>query len=161
MSNPHRNPARLRIAVDADAGDIVCLINAAFEVERFFLDSDRIAIHEVRTRLTTGRFILAEEDGALIGCVYIEPRSDRAYLGLLSVDPARQRRGIGKSLMTAAENHCRAAGCCFMDLKIVNLRQELPGFYRKLGYVETGVEPFPAEARPKLPCQFIVMSKRL
>jgi len=41
------------------------------------------------------------------------------------------------------------------------LRAELPAFYRRLGYVETRTEPFKADAEPKMPCHFIVMSKPL
>jgi GNAT superfamily N-acetyltransferase len=139
----------------------VRLINAAFQVERFFLDRDRIDLNEVRSRLASGRFIVAAEDIALTGCVYVEPLGERAYLGLLSVDPSLQRSGIGKALMNAAEDHCRLAGCAFVDLRVVNLREELPGFYRKLGYVESGTAPFPEEVVTKLPCHFVVMSKQL
>ncbi|HYL76426.1 MAG TPA: GNAT family N-acetyltransferase [Bryobacteraceae bacterium] len=139
----------------------MCLINRAFQVERFFLDRDRIASEEVRTRMERGKFILAEEDEALAGCVYIEPLGERAYLGLLSVDPSRQRSGLGRQLMSAAEDHGRAAGCRFMDLLIVNLRVELPEYYRRLGYVENGTAPFPEEAHPKLPCHFVKMWKAL
>jgi hypothetical protein len=48
-----------------------------------------------------------------------------------------------------------------MDLRTVNVREELPAFYRRAGYTETGTEPFPPEANPRLPCHFIVMSKTL
>jgi len=48
-----------------------------------------------------------------------------------------------------------------MDLRIVNLREELPAYYRKLGYVETGTEPFPDGEPTKLPCYLICMSKEL
>ena len=116
---------------------------------------------EVRARLGTGTFILAEESGVVEGCVYVEPRAERAYLGLLSVDPARQGSGIGKLLMGAAEAHCRKAGCGFVDLRVVNLRKELPPFYQKLGYVLSGTAPFPAGAYSKIPCHFLIMSKVL
>lgn len=159
-NHPGRN-LRLRIAVESDAGAILRLINAAFEVERFFLDADRITMEEVRSRFRTGHFILAEENDASAGCVYIEPRNGRAYIGLLSVDPGRQGSGIGKTLMAGAEDHCRALGCRFVDLRVVNLRKELPPFYRGLGYVENGTAPFPEESNPRLPCHFIIMTKVL
>jgi GNAT superfamily N-acetyltransferase len=145
----------------ADAEGITRLINAAFQVERFFLDADRIDIEEVRARLARGQFILAEDDGILTGCVYVEPGGERAYLGLLSVEPALQGCGLGKLLMGAAEQHCRAAGCRFMDLRVVNVREELPPFYQKLGYVQSGTAPFPEDARTSLPCHFVIMSKPL
>jgi GNAT superfamily N-acetyltransferase len=140
---------------------IARIINTAFQVERFFLDQDRISSEGVRTRMETGRFILAEVDHALAGCVYVEPRGERAYLGLLSVDPSRQRSGLGQLLMSAAEDHGRAAGCRFMDLLIVNLRQELPEYYRRLDYRENGTAPFPEGVHPKLPCHFLKMCKPL
>lgn len=48
-----------------------------------------------------------------------------------------------------------------MDLLIVNLRLELPDYYRRLGYLEAGTAPFPEEAHPKLPCHFVKMYKAL
>ena len=151
----------LRIAELADAQAIARLINSAFQVERFFIDSDRITVEEVCDRLRTGKFLLAGDPNALAGCVYVEVRGERAYLGLLSVDPARQRSGLGAHLVQAAESHCRENGCGCVDLLIVNLREELPPFYQRLGYVENGTEPFPAGVRTKMPCHFVRMTKPL
>jgi ribosomal protein S18 acetylase RimI-like enzyme len=122
--------------------------------------------------LSSGKFLLAESKHTLLGCVYVEPghldsnRSSaqsqvRAYLGLLAVDPGSQQSGLGSMLMEAAEEYCRALGLRFMDIKVVNLREELAGFYRKRGYVKTGTSAFPAEVVTKLPCHFIEMSKPL
>jgi hypothetical protein len=63
--------------------------------------------------------------------------------------------------MNAAEAHCAKAGSSFMDLRIVNVRSELPTFYQRRGYVETGTEPFTPGLKPKLPCHFVLMSKPL
>jgi hypothetical protein len=64
-------------------------------------------------------------------------------------------------MMKAAEEHCRRVGCHHLDLRVVNLRQELPPFYRQRGYVETGTSPFPVDQPVKLACHFIEMSKSL
>jgi GNAT superfamily N-acetyltransferase len=153
--------AGLRWAQADDVENLVRLINAAFVVERFFLERDRINPEKVRMLMVTGKFLLAEDAAGLAGCVYIELRGARSYLGLLSVDPERQRSGVGRRLMAAAEDHCRSAGSRAMDLRVVNLRAELPPFYRRLGYAETGTAPFAADAQPSRPCHFIEMSKRL
>jgi GNAT superfamily N-acetyltransferase len=146
----------------ADAERITSLINRAFRLaEEFFIDEDRINLESVRNFFETGKFLLAECDGIPAACVYVELRVDRAYLGLLSVDPARQHSGLGSLLMDAAEAFCRALACCFMDIHVVNLREELLGFYRRRGYVETGTRPFPADLQTKVPCHFIEMSKPL
>jgi N-acetylglutamate synthase-like GNAT family acetyltransferase len=150
-----------RPAQPSDGPAITTLINLAFQVERFFIDTDRITLSEVLDHFERGEFLLAEENGALVGCVYLEPRGERTYLGLLSIDPSRQGSGLGSQLMTAAEERCRGKGVLFLDLLIVNLREELPAFYRKRGYQETGVAPFPTDVETKLPCHFVSMSKRL
>lgn len=152
----------IRIATRKDADDITRVINRAFgEAEHFFVDGDRITAEEVQDSLRTGAFLVAEHEGEMVGCVYVEPRAERAYLGLLSVDPDHQQRGVGVRLMRASENFCIAAGCRFMDIKIVNLRTELPSYYRKFGYIETGSSAFPEEVETKIPCHFIDMSKAL
>jgi GNAT superfamily N-acetyltransferase len=151
----------MRIATDADAESITTLVNAAFKVERFFIDCDRIDAVKVRKMLWTGAHLLIDDDGALVACVYVEVRGDRGYFGLLAVDPARQGEGLGRRMMMEAEDYAREAGCAFADLRIVNIRIELPPFYRRLGYSATGTEPFVADAEPTQPCHFIVMSKAL
>ena len=150
---------RFGTVVDAEA--VAALVNAAFKVERFFIDGDRISPEKVREMMRRGKFMLAEDGDAMIACVYVELRGQRGYFGLLAVDSARQRTGVGRMMVEEAESYARAAGCEFMDLLIVNLRAELPPFYRRLGYVETGTEPFATDANPSQPCHFIKMSKPL
>ena len=142
----------LRIASAHDAPQIVTLINAAFSVERFFVTGDRTTLEEVTRLLGTGTFLVVDGPGeAPHACVYLEPRGDRAYLGLLAVDPARQGRGLGRQLMAAAEKHCLDAGCTAIDIKIVDLRAELPPFYKSLGFVEYGEAPFENPRRKSRP----------
>jgi N-acetylglutamate synthase-like GNAT family acetyltransferase len=152
---------KTRTAQLDDAENIARLVNAAFHVERFFIDADRTNPDKVRELLQKGKFLLVEEDGLLTGCVYAELRGERGYFGLLAVDPSLQRSGLGSRLVAAAEEYCRAADCRFMDLTIVNLRVELPAFYHRLGYVESGTLPFPPDHHPNQPCHLVRMSKPL
>lgn len=153
---------QIRIAAPADAEKITAVINSAFRiVEEFFIAEDRTTLKEVERLLATGTFLLAETNGIISGCVYVEPRGNRAYLGLLSVDPSQQQGGIGSLLMVAGEDYCREKGARFIDIYMVNLRKDLPTFYHRRGYVETGTEPFPPEVETRLPCHFIKMSKAL
>jgi predicted N-acetyltransferase YhbS len=154
--------APIRVATPADAAKITDVVNAAFRTaEGFFIESNRITVAEVEASLTKGDFLLAETDGKLNGCVYVEIRGTRSYLGLLSVDPACQQSGLGSLLMQEAEQYCRARGSRFMDILIVNLRDELPPFYSKRGYEENGTTPFPPDVGTKVPVHFINMSKPL
>ncbi len=152
----------IRIAEMSEANAIVGVINAAFgKAERAFAPGDRIDLKEVRSNLGTGEFLVYEQDGVIAGCVYVKMQGDRSYLGLLAVDPSAQKSGLGSKLMDAAEDRCRKAGSRAMDIKIVNLRKELPDFYHHRGYEEAGTEPFDAGFAPLIPCHFVKMSKPL
>src|SRR5262245_24775200 len=152
----------IRVATSADAAKITDVINAAFRIaEGFFIDAERITEAEVQESLTKGDFLLAESDEKLNGCVYVEMRGTRGYLGLLSVDPACQQSGLGSLLMQEAEQYCRERGSRFMDILIVHLREDLPAFYKKRGYLEDGTSPFPPDVETKVPLHFINMSKPL
>src|SRR5580704_12860232 len=150
-----------RIADLCDAPALTALINAAFSAEWFFLESNRITLAEVRAKFATGEFLLLQDSDALAACVYRERKGERAYLGLLSVDPLRQKQGLSRRLMDGAEDHCRKTGRRFIDLTIVNLREELPGYYRHLGYFECGTSPFTPGVHTTRPCHFINMTKQL
>ena len=154
-------PLQMRTAHAADAEDIARVVNDAFRPERFFIDHDRTNPEKVRALLPKGKFLLLLEDNELAGCVYTERHGERGYFGLLAVDPRRQKSGLGARLIAAAEQDCRDAGCRFMDLTIVNLRTELPPYYRRFGYVENGTLPFPPDQHPKMPLHLIQMSKPL
>jgi ribosomal protein S18 acetylase RimI-like enzyme len=136
-------------------------VNTAFRPERFFIDADRTNPEKVRALLQEGKFLLVEQGGTLAGCVYVELRGERGYFGLLAVDPQFQRAGLGSRLISVAEEYCRAEGCQFMDLTIVNLRTELPAFYRRLGYAESGTLPFPSDQQANQPCHLVKMTKPL
>jgi N-acetylglutamate synthase-like GNAT family acetyltransferase len=153
----------IRFAEESDLPALMALINQAFIVETFFIKGDRLDEHRTREYFEKGRFLLAEDNGALAGAVYVELRGDRSYLGLLSVDPGRQKTGLGRRLTAAAEEFAREMGAHHMDLTVVNLRTELPPFYEKLGYKIVGTEPIREDMTPRLiePCHFIKMTKPL
>jgi GNAT superfamily N-acetyltransferase len=158
---PDRNDARIRLAQSADVEALAGLINMAFRVELPFIEGNRINPDGVRAYMKKGKFLLAEDSSGLAGCVYVEVRGDRGYLGLLGVEPQSQGTGLGRKLMDAAEEFFRTANCVAIDLRIVSARAPLPAFYRRFGYVETGTAPFPPDAPVKVPCHFILMSKML
>jgi len=150
------------MATEVDLSPLLRLTNTAFAVERFFKNEDRLNESKLRAYFQKGNFLVAEEDGKLVASVYVERNGDRAYLGLLSVDPAQQKRGLGRRLTAAAEEFAREMGAHFMDLTVVNLRTELPPIYEKLGYRITGTAPFPMDQMPvTMPCHFICMTKEL
>lgn len=160
-SSPRNESVSIRTAVSEDIPALVRLINAAFLVEQFVFDGDRINTEETRAFMDAGKFLLAEDTAGFAGCVYLEIRQVRGYLGLLAVDPARQGTGLGSKLVGAAEDYFRAGGCSTVDLRVISQRTPLPSFYRRLGYVEIGTAPFSPSLEAKVPGHYIVMSKPL
>jgi ribosomal protein S18 acetylase RimI-like enzyme len=156
-------PNNIRTATKSDASDLARIINEAFIVEAFFKIGDRTSESELVELMEHGGEFLAigDEAGTIAGCVYLKCDGDRAYFGMLSIDPQKQGRGLGRTLVAAVEARARERGCRFMDIHIVNLRQELPAYYRRLGYEERGTLPFSAPERASQACHFIVMTKPL
>lgn len=155
------NEFTYRTADEPDANSLELLINRAFEVERPFFTTERIDSSEVLAHFKKGMFILAEDDGTLAGCNYVELRGDSGYFGLLSIDPGYQGRGLGRKLVEQAEDFCRRAGCLRMQIRVLNHRTELPPFYEKLGYHIAGSEEVEQVATARLPYHFIIMEKVL
>lgn len=152
----------LRFATERDIPAIVGLVNLAFTVENFFKRTERTDEQEVTKRVSRGRFLLLEQDGALIASLYIELRNPVGYLGMLAVAPSHQRRGLGRRMMAAGDEFCREAGCREVELTVINLRTELPPIYEKLGYRVVGTAPYSHDpARLRVPCSFLVMRKAL
>jgi len=138
------------------------LINAAFVVEQVVFDGNRVDDLGVRAYMSGGTFLVAEDSGGLAGCVYIETRGDRSYLGLLSVQPTRQGAGLGRQLVAGAERLARESGSRAMDLRVISARgEQLLPFYQRLGYKVVRTEPFPANLAAKVPSHYILMSKPL
>ena len=152
----------IRHATAVDVPALTRLINAAFIVEQVAFDGDRVDESGVPRYMSRGHFLLAEVAGSLLGCVFIEQRDDRAYLGLLSVEPSHQGRGLGHRLLEAAEQLARSIGARQMDLRVISPRaDQLLPFYQRLGYTFIRNEPYPPEVIAKIPSHYLLLSKPL
>lgn len=152
----------VRQALSSDIDAIVDVTNRAFAVEKFFSPVDRTSRGRIEALFAKGTLLVAvDQSGRIAGSVYVEPRGPVVYIGLLAIEPTWQRRGLGRLLMEASERFGAEAGCTTAELTVVNLRTELPPFYRKLGYHETGTLPFDRDIPVTPACHFIVMSKPL
>ena len=152
----------IRIALQADAPALARVINDAFMVEAFFMIGERTSVDEILELMEAGEFLVTGDTaGAMTGCVYLTCAGERAYFGMLSIDPPRQKSGLGRRLIDAVEARARARECRFMDIHIVNLREDLAGYYGRLGYAAQGTLPFSHPHRARRPCHFVVMTKTL
>lgn len=112
--------------------------------------------------------LLGRIDGELAACIALQNKGDGLYyFGMLTIDPVRQGQGLGKVMLTAAEDHVRSLGAARMEAQVIRQREELIAWYERRGYVLTGeTRPFPLDdPRFGLPkrddLEFIVMEKAL
>ena len=107
----------------------------------------------------------ADDRDNIEGCVFLQKLDDKLYLGMLSVSPMVQAKGIGKQLMSQAEERARKQNCSAIFMKVISVRDELVAWYERKGYHKTGkTEPFPRDDRFGVPTQtleFIIMEKKL
>jgi ribosomal protein S18 acetylase RimI-like enzyme len=151
-----------RLAIPADIELLVKFINKAFIRDNYFKRTDRTNSEQITNYLHKGNFLLLEEKGELVGMVYAELRENsHCYIGLLTVTPDKQGRGIGRQLMQSAEDFCRNHACTIVEIDVINLRPQLVDWYRGLGYEVVGEASYPLPEILLQPCHFITMQKNL
>lgn len=97
------------------------------------------------------------EEPAIVGCAFLTEEADHFYLGKLAVLPRFQGKGVGRALMSAAEDHVVRAGKPVIELQT---RIELTAnqrLFAALGFVETARTAHEGYVRPTS----ITMRKRL
>jgi ribosomal protein S18 acetylase RimI-like enzyme len=103
--------------------------------------------------------------GVIEGSVFLHKKENKLYLGMLSVNPALQVKGIGKILMSAAEDFAKQTQCSSIYMTVISVRQELINWYERRGYFKTGeTQPFPANDSFGVPTQhleMVVMEKKI
>jgi ribosomal protein S18 acetylase RimI-like enzyme len=109
-------------------------------------------------------FLKYAKDNKIVGCVYLHKQQSKMYLGVLAVSPECQDTGIGKELLSGAEEYARKHKCNTITMTVISIRQELVAWYKRRGYNETGeIKPFPYDKvnRPKQALELLVLEKKL
>jgi ribosomal protein S18 acetylase RimI-like enzyme len=166
----HLTPATV-----ADIPALVTLVNSAYRgessrqgwtTEADLLGGTRIDEASLRELLADPGAVVLKcltADGALLGSVYLSQHDERLYLGMLTVRPDQQARGVGKHLLAAAEAHARQLGCRVLEITVLSARPELLAWYERHGYRRTGAtEPFPEGPQygiPREPLTLLVLEK--
>ena len=86
-------------------------------------------------------WLVAQEDGKLIGYVGSQSVAPEADVMNLAVAPEWRNKGIGRALMTAliAQLHSRGITALFLEVRVGNTPAQ--NLYRSLGFVEAGRRP--------------------
>jgi ribosomal protein S18 acetylase RimI-like enzyme len=149
---------RLSIVSDGELEELAELVNTSYRGEGGWTNE----IGHVQGERTTPKALrddLAAEprahllvwreapSGPIEGCVWLAP-CDRGqwYLGMLTVHPRRQDRGLGRTLLAAAEAYAESRGATGIRMTVVNVRDTLIAWYQRRGYRLTGeTQSFPYE----------------
>lgn len=147
-------------ATEDDVPAIVSLINKAYRGE----SSKRGWTHELNLlsgQLRTDEqhvtdiiksddevFFIAKIDQRVVGTMQLRRDDKGLYLGLLSVDPDMQDHGIGRSLLSAADEYALTHHFELIYMVVISERTELIAWYSRRGYAILG-DKKPFEAHPK------------
>ena len=106
-----------------------------------------------------------EDSDQIMGCVYLEKKNIALYLGLLTVSPDLQAKGIGKKLLKAADEYAILNNCNKIEMTVISARTELIAWYERNGFHQTNQrQPFPNDEHfgtPVKPIEFVVMEKKI
>ena len=140
-----------RLATAIDAARLNALVNSVYRgesskvgwtTEAELLGGQRTDAEGLTTLINTSdhAILLAEEAGALVGCVHLSKKNlDTCYLGMLSVQAELQSRGTGRELLAAGEAFAKTQWrCTRVEMTVIGQRPELIDYYVRRGYRSSG-----------------------
>lgn len=166
------------IAEEKDISSLVALMDSAYRGEgakQGWTSESDLFIGNKRTDEATVANLIKKpgavflkylnEEGTLEGCVFLHEKDTRLYLGMFSVSPLAQGKGIGKKLLAAAEDYAKKNDDTSIYMTVITVREKLIAWYERNGYQKTGkVLPFPVDERfgiPTQPLEMLVLEKHL
>lgn len=133
-----------------DVPELVVLINSAYRgesskkgwtTEANLIGGQRIDDEGLSEQMSDPDAVILKhtnEDGLITGCVYLQKRGEKLYLGMLTVSPTLQANGLGRKLLTAAEDYARNINYHTITMTVITTRTELLDWYERRGYAKTG-----------------------
>ena len=88
----------------------------------------------------TSTVLGAFDNDRLIGTVMVGHDGHRGWVYYLAVDESQRGTGLGRQLMSAAENWLREHGAVKIQLMIRSTNEAVLGFYEHLGYEDADVQ---------------------
>lgn len=148
----------IRKATPADLAAVLTLVRSAYRgessragwtTEAELVDDQRIDEEGLLAKINEpfGAVLVAQDEaGDILACCEVLKQSDTVgYFGLFAVNPLRQAGGIGRTVLTAAEEYAKQTwGLTEMKMTVIWTREELIQYYIRRGYTLTEkTEPFP------------------
>jgi ribosomal protein S18 acetylase RimI-like enzyme len=132
-----------------DIPKLVALINSAYRgetskkgwtTEANLIDGQRIDVDSLTAQISDPEAVILKntnDEGIITGCVYLQKRADKLYLGMLTVSPTLQTNGLGKQLLQAAEAYAQSIPTSSIIMTVITTRTELINWYERRGYRKT------------------------
>ena len=144
--------SKISIATSIDVKEITALLNSAYRGEsskQGWTSEVHLIGGDRRTDEPGLQYVInladsivlkyLNEEQKIIGCVNLQLHGTKIYLGMFSVAPQLQGLGIGKQILNAAEEYANSLQCTSIYMSVIDVREELINWYKRHGYVETGV----------------------
>ncbi|MEN9061536.1 GNAT family N-acetyltransferase [Ponticoccus litoralis] len=141
----------MRRATRADLPAIVALLaddtlGAGREDASLPLNAAYLSAFEAIERDENQFLAVAEQDGALLGCLHLtflpgisRPGAWRGQVESVRVAAAARGSGLGRRMLEWAAETARARGCTLVQLTTDKTRPEAHRFYENLGYQPTHI----------------------
>jgi len=121
----------LRTFAEADREAVVGLWRRS-DLVRPWNDPDRDIDRKVAD--STDGFVVAEDDGRVVGAMMVGYDGHRGWINYLAVEPDRRGGGLGRRMVEHAEAWLRAQGCPKLNLQVRATNTDVLAFYEALGY---------------------------
>jgi ribosomal protein S18 acetylase RimI-like enzyme len=133
-----------------DVPELTALINSSYRgesskkgwtTEANLIDGQRIDNESLTEQMEDPNAVVlknTDETGKITGCVYLQKRGDKLYLGMLTVSPLLQTNGLGRQLLQAAEDYARSINYHTITMTVITTRTELVSWYERRGYQKNG-----------------------
>lgn len=136
-----------RCAGEAQFAAILALVHEAFGALMPPSGALNETLADVAARFKAGPVLIAQDGGALVGSLYCALKDDGLYLTRMAVRPDRQKQGIGRALLAAAEVEARRSGAFKLTLRVrVNL-PENRAYFERAGFRVIGQGQDPGRPR--------------
>ncbi|MBV8925024.1 MAG: GNAT family acetyltransferase [Bradyrhizobium sp.] len=86
--------------------------------------------------------LLGREDEKIVASAMVGHDGHRGWVYYVAVDPDRRGRGLGRTIMSAAEDWLRQAGIAKLQLLVRQENAKASAFYETIGYDEAPVIVF-------------------
>jgi ribosomal protein S18 acetylase RimI-like enzyme len=121
---------------------LLALLHQAFEYQNDRINPPsslhKLDVASISKKSQQEKLYLAWQEKELVGCVFIREQKDSMYVGKLAIKYGYQGLGIGKQLMTQAQNYAKSCGFNDLELQVRIELIENQQTFKRMGFVESG-----------------------